>query len=640
MEKVPAKAVSLVFALVFGLSLVSPSRAESDVEAGDEAALREDAKKTFKEQVGPFVEKYCVKCHGSRPKGEINLQSALSSPGSTSSFLHWKKAVANVKVNDMPPEDASKIPSDDERSQFVEWISKLKYLAPRDPGPYVIRRLTKVEFGATLQELYGVDPSITDILPDEVVGEGFLNSISPFQSELFLEMANKVVDQVVAPEGQPPTPVQKRLFGKAPSDCADLRKEALRIARSLARDAYRRPASETEVDVLVDVYDIARENQLSHTASLGFMLKAVLVSPQFLFITPAVQQADADESIVRLDDYQLVSRLSYLLWSSPPDAELFALADKGELHKPEELKAQVERMLVHPRAQALFDGFGVQWLGLNELGRQVFDPEMFPQMTPELRESMMEEVRLFFESIVRENQSVVRFVDSDYTFLNEPLAQLYGLEKSVTGAQMRRVKLDNPNRGGILGMPATLATTSFPSRTSPVRRGVWVLEQILGERVPPPPPNVPDLAEQDVKQVEGLSLRQRTELHQSEPTCANCHKILDPIGFGLENFNAIGQWRDVNEVGAAIDSAGKLPDGACFTTPAELKKLLTKREDDLARNLTERLMSYALGRQLEGYDEIVVDRLMVKIAEDNYRMRTIITEVITSYLFTHRRVEG
>jgi hypothetical protein len=539
-QKVPANASTLVLVLAFVLSLVAPSHAESDVEAGDEVALREDAKKTFKEQVGPFVEKYCVKCHGSRPKGGINLQSALSSPGSASSFLHWKKAVANVKVHDMPPEDASKIPSDEERSQFVEWIGKLKYLAPRDPGPYVIRRLTKVEFGATLSDLYGVDPSITDILPDEVVGEGFLNSISPFQSELFLEMANKVVDQVVAPEGQPPTPVQKQLFGNTPSDCADLRKEARRIAQSLARDAYRRPASESEVDVLVDVYDIARENQLSHTASLGFMLKAVLVSPQFLFITPAVQQAEADESIVRLDDYQLASRLSYLLWSSPPDAELFALADKGKLHKPEELKAQVERMLIHPRARALFDGFGVQWLRLNELERQVFDPEMFPLMTPELRSAMMEEVRLFFESIVRENQSVVRFVDSDYTFLNEPLAQLYGLEKSVTGAQMRRVKLDNPNRGGILGMPATLATTSFPSRTSPVRRGVWVLEQILGERVPPPPPNVPVLDEQDVKQVEGLSLRQRTELHQSESTCANCHKILDPIGFGLENFNAIG----------------------------------------------------------------------------------------------------
>ena len=205
---------------------------------------------------------------------------------------------------------------------------------------------------------------------------------------------------------------------------------------------------------------------------------------------------------------------------------------------------------------------------------------------------------------------------------------------------MQRVKLTNPNRGGILGMPATLATTSFPNRTSPVRRGVWVLEQILGDHVPPPPPNVPELEEQDNKQVEGLTLRQRTELHQSEATCAICHKVFDPIGFGLENFDAIGRWREKNEVGVAIDSAGKLPNGKVFSTPAELKNLLVQREADLARNLTERLMAYALGRQLEGYDDIVIDRLMIKIAKDKYRVRTIITEVITSYLFTHRRIKG
>ena len=205
---------------------------------------------------------------------------------------------------------------------------------------------------------------------------------------------------------------------------------------------------------------------------------------------------------------------------------------------------------------------------------------------------------------------------------------------------MQRVKLENSNRGGILGMSATLATTSLPNRTSPVRRGVWVLEQVLGERVPPPPPDVPELEEQEQKSVEGLTLRQRTELHQSEPTCANCHKVLDPIGFGLENFDAIGRWREKNSAGVAIDSAGKLPSGESFSTPAELKALLAKREADLARNLTERLMAYALGRQLEGYDEVVVDQLMSEIAQDDYRMRTIITNVVTSYLFTHRRVKG
>jgi len=605
----------------------------------DKAALRKDARKVFEEKVGPFVKNYCARCHGSRAKAGINLQSALKNPSGESGTLHLKKAAANVKVHDMPPEDAAKQPTDEERRQFVEWIGKLKYLAPRDPGPFVIRRLTKTEYANTLRDLYGVDPSIADSLPDEVVGEGFLNSISSLQSELFLGIANKVVAEVVAPEDKTPTAAQKRLFGKAPTEGADPHKSARGVARSLARDAYRRPPTDAELDVLVGIYDLARNNELNHTAALSLMLKAVLVSPQFLFITPA-GESESKEPIVQLDDFQLASRLSYLLWSAPPDPELAALADKSELHKPEVLRAQVERLLKDGRSRALFDGFGAQWLRVNTLDGQVFDQKLFPQMTPTLSTAMIEEARLFFTSIVGENQSVVRFVDSDYTFLNEPLAKVYGLKQSVQGAKMRRVKLANPNRGGILGMPATLATTSFPNRTSPVNRGVWVLEQILGERVPPPPADIPELEEQDHKDLKQLTLRQRTERHQSEATCRNCHKILDPIGFGLENFDAIGRWREKNVEGLAINSAGKLPDGKTFSTPAELKRLLAKREADLARNLTERLMAYALGRQLGGYDDVVIDQIMVNIAKEDHRMRAIITEVIASYLFTHRRIKG
>lgn len=634
---VPAKTAALGCALI--LSLVSPCLAEIDGESADEAALRADARKIFKENVEPFVKAYCTRCHGGgRAKANVNLEVALKDPGRGAAFLHWKKAVANVKVHDMPPEDAAKQPTDEERLQFIEWIGKLKYLSPKNPGPFVIRRLSKVEYANTLHDLYGVNTSIADSIPDEVIGEGFLNSISPMQSELFLEIANDVVEQIVAPEGKAPTAVQKRLFGGEPPEGADLRKAARQVARSLARDAYRRPPTEAELDVLVDIFDLARENELDYTASLALMLKAVLVSPQFLFIMPA-GEVELGENIVRLDDHQLAARLSYLLWSAPPDVELSALADMGELHKPGTLRAQVDRLILHPRARALFDGFGAQWLRVNDLERQVFDPDLFPQMTPALREAMMNEVRLFFESIVHDNHRIIRFVDSDYTFLNEPLAELYGLGSSVKGPGMRRVQLENPNRGGILGMSATLAATSFPNRTSPVRRGVWVLEQILGERVPPPPPDVPELDEQEQNSVEGLTLRQRTELHTKDPVCANCHKVLDPIGFGLENFDAIGRWREKNDAGAAIDSAGRLPTGAAFSSPAELKRLLAERETDLARNLTERIMAHALGRQLEGYDEIVIDRLMARIAEDEYRVRTIITEVITSYLFTHRRVE-
>lgn len=630
-----------VAGLALALSSLSPCRAESEDGGADAATLRAEANKTLKEQVGPFVRKYCIHCHGSRAEAGINLGSALRSPGTTSSFLHWKKAVANVKVHDMPPEHAKKIPTDEERRQFITWIGKLKYLAKRDPGPFVIRRLSKVEYGNTLQDLYGVNPSIADSLPDEVMGAGYLNLISPLQSELFLDIANQVIDQVVSPQGKRPTDVQKRLFGDTPCNVDEYRKAARQVARSLARAAYRRPPTEAELDVLVAIFALARENDQDYTASLGLMCKAILVSPQFLFITP-VANIDSQDPIVPLDDYQLASRLSYLLWSAPPDAELSALADQGELHKPEVLRAQVERLLEQPRSRALFDGFGAQWLGVGDLESQTFDRDVFPQMTPSLRKAMLEEARLFFESIVRENQSVFRFVDSDYTYLNEPLAKLYGLEQSVPGLTMRRVSLKNPNRGGILGMPATLATTSFPNRTSPVRRGVWVLEQILGEHIPPPPPDVPELEQQkqDPKKIDGLTLRQRTELHQSKVTCANCHKVFDPIGFGLENFDAIGRWREKDELGLAIDSAGKLPSGESFSNPAELKGLLAKREAGLARNLIERLMAYAVGRQLEGYDEIVIDQLMVKIAADNYRVRTMIIEVITSYLFTHRRVKG
>jgi len=640
-----------VIAFVLGLALllfvVSPCLAENghaknDNDHSNHATLRADAEETFKKKVDPFVKKYCVSCHDSRPEAGVNLHQALRSPGDPSSFVHWKKAVVAVRVNDMPPNYADKIPPEEERHQFIEWIGQIKYLAPRDPGLFVIRRLTKVEYGNTLHDLYGVDPSIADSLPEEVAGEGYLNSISPLQSELFLSIANEVVDQIVAPDGKPPTAVQKQLFGEPPSNDSDLRKEAREIARSLARDAFRRPPTEAELDVLVGVFDLARENKQSYIASLSLMWKAVLVSPQFLFIMPGGADdsvVDRTDRIVPLDDYQLASRLSYFLWSMPPDTELENLAAKGELSQPDVLRIQVERLLKHPRARALFDGFGAQWLGVDQLHRQTFDPDAFPEMNDSLREAMMDEARLFFESIVRENQRVIRFVDSDYTFLNEPLAKLYGLEQSVKGSNFRKVKLENANRGGILSMPATLATTSFPDRTSPVRRGVWVLEQVLGERVPPPPADVPELAEQDHKTVKGLTLRQRTELHQSEATCANCHKVLDPIGFGLENFDAIGRWREKDDVGVAIDSAGKLPNGESFSTPAELKGLLAKREADLARNLTEKLMAYALGRQLEGYDEIVVDQMMVKIAKDDYRVKAIITEVITSYLFTHRRVK-
>jgi len=626
---------------VFGLAPFLALAADADpADDAEFSALQAEAKKTFRDQVTPFVRTYCLNCHGNRKsKGGVNFEPALKAPGNAAFSQRWKQALANVKAHDMPPEDTEKQPTDAERKTFLNWIGQIKFLSPKDPGPFVLRRLTKTEYGNTLHDLFGVDPALARGLPDEVFGEGYLNTLSPLQSEQYLGIANEVVDRIVAPAGAPPTPAQRRLFGEPPAPGADARAAARTVARSLARDAYRRPPTDAELDVLVGVFDLGRDNHLAYPAALGLMLKAVLVSPQFLFITPATEPA-AGRTIVPLDAYQLASRLSYLLWATLPDAELAGLADRGTLHEPAILQAQVRRLLQDPRSRALFDGFGAQWLGVGELAGKTFDPVKFPQMTGELRSAMYDEARLFFDSIVRENQSVVGFVASDYTFLNEPLAKIYGLEKTVTGPAMRRVQLTDANRGGILGMPGILATTSFPHRTSAVKRGVWVLEQVLGEHVPPAPPNVPALEKQDNAQVANLTLRQRTELHRTDSVCTNCHQILDPIGFGLENFDAIGRWRDQDDTGGAIDAAGELPGGKRFSSPKELKVIIAARQEELARNLTVKLLAYALCRQLEGYDEIVVDRLMETIAKDGYRLQSLITAIVTSYPFTQRRVQN
>lgn len=579
-------------------------------QGGDDA--RAAAMKTYKEKVEPFIKAYCYRCHGEkRPKAGLTFMYAIKSPATPTFRPIWKKALASVKAHDMPPDDSDKKPSDEERKTFLDWIAGLKHLSPRDPGEFVIRRLNRVEYGNTLRDLLGVDPNVAADLPEEVFGAGYANSVSPLLMEKYLAVANEALNRT-SPE------VLRRL-----SD-----------ARTLARTAYRRPPSDAELEVLTRVYALAKEKGRSDAEAGRFMVKAALVSPQFLFITPG-GAADPAKEIVPLDDHQLAARLSYFLWAGPPDAELSAAADAGTLRGS--LAAQVRRMLADPRSRALFDGFGAQWLGLDKLAGKTFDPAKFPRMTPALRAAMVEEARLFFDSLLRENRPLTALIDADYTFVNETLAEIYGLD--AKGPEMRRVALTDARRGGILAMPGVLATTSFPNRTSPVNRGVWVLENVLGEHVPPAPADVPALEKQDAKHVAELTLRQRTELHRKDPTCANCHRILDPIGFGLENFDAIGRWRDKDESGGAIDASGELPGPRPFASPGELKKIIAARADDLCRNLTGRLLAYALCRQLEGYDEVVVDQLAADVAKDGYRAQSWVVAVVTSYPFTHRRVK-
>ena len=649
--------------LIGAIALVSYAAFGADASEGGNGAdliqARAEAATTFKKQVSPFIKTYCGRCHtGCSQKGGVTFQSMLENPNGSAFWLLWKRASTQIVTHDMPPDGARKQPSDEERKVVLDWIAGMKRLMPKDPGPFVIRRLNKTEYGNTLHDLFGVDPAIARDLPDEVVGAGYTNTLSPLLIEQYLSVANEVLDRTFAPPGAPPTEVHRRLLGGEPlldpeaqsrrAAGEDPKAAARKVAVSLARLAYRRPASDAEIDVLMRVFALAEEKGKPYPEALRLMVKAVLVSPQFLFITPgdAERAGSADSTgdaiaagdIVALDDYQLASRLSYLLWATMPDAELSALADAGKLHDPAVLAGQARRLLADPRSRALFDGFGAQWLGVDKLAGKTFDPDKFPQMTAEMRSAMYDEARLFFESVLRENRSLTDLIDSDYTFLNGTLAPIYGLTGKVGGAEMRKVALADPNRGGILTMPGVLATSSFPNRTSAVKRGVWVLEEVLGEQIPPPPPNVPALDTQDKQKVENLTLRQRTEMHRSNAVCANCHKVLDPIGFGLENFDAIGRWRDTDDSGGRIDATGELPGGHDFATPAELKRIIADRKDDFCRNLTGKLLAYALCHQLEGYDEIVVDQLSETIAKDHYRMQTLVVGVVTSYPFTHRRI--
>ena len=328
-------------------------------------------------------------------------------------------------------------------------------------------------------------------------------------------------------------------------------------------------------------------------------LKAALVSPNFLYLVER-DRSDADGPY-RVSDHELACRLSYFLWSSMPDAELSDLADAGRLHEPEVLEGQVRRMLADPKSRALAEDFAGQWLRVGNLAELAEpDKRLFPEFTPELRDAMAEEAVAFFHAIFREDRPVLDLLDSDYTFLNERLAKHYGID-GVTGPEFRRVALKDRNRGGVLGMAAVLTLTSYPRRTSPVLRGKWVLEELLGTPPPPPPPMVKALPADD-RVRDGMTFRQRLEQHRKDANCASCHARLDPLGFGLENFDVLGRWRDEIK-GEPVDASGELTTGEKFAGPAALKTILVESKRELfVRNLVERMLSYALRRGVEYYD--------------------------------------
>ena len=412
---------------------------------------------------------------------------------------------------------------------------------------------------------------------------------------------------------------------------------ARRIVSSFARRAFRRPVTASEVDRFTSLMAESHRDADSFDEGLSVALQAILVSPDFLFRierSPATAKAvAAKKRIEPLNQYALASRLSYFLWSSTPDEALMRAAAAGRLRQPQVLAAQVRRMLKDPKSSALVENFGGQWLQFRALESVAPDRERFPAFEDYLRLSMRRETELFFESIVRDDRSILDFIDAKYTFLNERLARHYNVP-GVTGPEFRRVALIGPQRSGVITQGSVLTVSSYSTRTSPVLRGKWILENILDAPPPDPPPGVPPLDEGNVALP--ISVRQQLEAHRKNPTCASCHRRMDPLGFGLENYDAIGAWR-TEDGKAPVDSAGTLPDGRSFHTPDELKNILKADQQYFARALTGKLMTYALGRGLERADRRVVRVIADRVAAADYRFSSLVLEIVKSPPFQMRR---
>ncbi|MEM7386342.1 MAG: DUF1592 domain-containing protein [Verrucomicrobiota bacterium] len=456
---------------------------------------------------------------------------------------------------------------------------------------------------------------------------------------------NLFVDRLVirGPLGQPAPslPVSHRkLIPAYPEGGRDFsRKEVEAMLFDFASRAFRRPATDSEVERLRGLVEMVERDGGGFEGGMKLALQAMLVSPHFLFrweLDPAEWKSagNQEELLIRdLGGYEMASRLSYFLWSSMPDEELFQVVNEGRINEPEVLRGQVERMLRDPRSQALVDNFAGQWLQVRNMDSVEPDPDKFPEFDEALRGAMKEETLLFFGDLVRRNGTIFELLDSKHTFLNERLARHYGIE-GIDGEHFRRVGLSEASRRvGILTHGSILTITSNPTRTSPVNRGKWVLEQLLGTPPPPPPPDVEELEDGDEASA-SESLRERLEHHRSKPDCAGCHAKMDPIGFALENFDAIGRWRDFDGR-FPIEPGGELPGGEVINDAADLNRVLRGKED-FVENLAEKMLTFAIGRGLEYYDRCVVDEIVLTLSEQDHRMHTLISEIVLSEPFRKR----
>jgi hypothetical protein len=658
------------------------------------AAAEAPAAAGFRQEIQPILANYCYDCHGEGvAKGNVALDELKSEQVLLNHEL-WLKVLKNVRAEIMPPAKKPR-PNDEERKRLERWIKFSAFgIDPGnpDPGRVTLRRLNRVEYRNTVRDLMGVDFRVDVEFPPDDTGHGFDNiadvlTLPPMLMEKYLEAAKTIVAKAVpmAPGGNN----YERFFGKEVPAADDARRERAReVLGSFARRAFRRPADEKTLARMTALAEsVYSEPGATFEAGVAQAMVAVLASPRFLFREEGLETGSGRNAYPLIDEYALASRLSYFFWSTMPDEELLRLAAEGELRK--NLSAQVTRMLADRRAEALGKNFVGQWLQTRDIEnipieeRAVLareegnDPDrernrrrfrelrdkreenLSPEekeelarlrnafrsagqprveLSGELRRAMRQETEKVFDYILKEDRSLLELLDSDYTFLNERLARHYGVE-NVTGNEMRRVSLppDSP-RGGVLGQGTVLIVTSNPTRTSPVKRGVFILDNILGLPPPPPPPDIPPL-EDALKHSTNRNptLKQLLAMHREQPLCSSCHNRMDPLGLALENFNAMGMWRD-REQGQPIDAAGKLITGEEFSNVKDLKRILaTKHQLDFYTALTEKLLTYALGRGVEYYDVETVDQIVSRLEASSGRASDLLRGIVESAPFQKTR---
>jgi hypothetical protein len=601
-------------------------------------AQDDDSLTPFAADVAPFIASHCASCHASdEPEGGVVLDKYASSANVQQDYELWEKIIRLINAHQMPPPDAEQ-PTSDELLAVTAAIERELALfdcsSEKHPGRVTIQRLNKAEYDNTIRDLVGLDLHLAEDFPSDDVGNGFDNigdvlSIPPILLEKYLNAASTVADRVYGDAD-----ARRRVFPHEPETDEQRIETAQRNVNEFAARAFRRPLTENEKERLFAIMLFAWERDSSEEDIFKTAISAILSNPNFIFRVEREEDGELGDGIRQLDGYELASRLSYFLWSSMPDARLFELAESGELAQRAVLASEVKRMLADAKSIALVENFAGQWLQLRDVSRLMPDPVKFPNFDGELRTAMRRETELFFTRMIQEDRSVLEFLDADFTYVNERLARHYGIA-DIRGEEFQKVAL-TAGRRGVLTHASILMLTSNPTRTSPVKRGKWILDNMLAEPPPPPPANVPELEEG----TETLgTLREQMEQHRSNATCASCHRTMDALGFGLENFDAIGAWRD-KDGRFDIDATGQLPGGRAFDGARDLMQILVdEKKDEFCRCLASKLLTYGLGRGLGSYDRCTVKDCVTIMQENDYRFSSLVTAIVTSDPFTMREAK-